>query len=186
MDSFYPRTRWARSIARAPLVLWRLGLGPVIGRLMLVLTTTGRKSGLPRQAMVEYHMFNGRKYAPSGFGAQAQYYQNIMVNPYVTIQTAAGTERAIAARVTDDEELLAVFEQIKRDDPAFLLNSYFRSLGIEPTNEDILAHKDRIYLLRFDPVEEKTPPGLEVDLAWLWPVVLAGLVGFWWIQSRFK
>jgi deazaflavin-dependent oxidoreductase (nitroreductase family) len=149
----------------------------------MVLTTTGRKSGLPRHTMVEYHVLNDVKYAPCAFGARAHYYRNILADPRVTIQTAAGTEGALAVRVTEDEELIAVYELFKRRDPP-LLNWYLDSLGIKPEPDDILANKARIYFLRFDPVEAATPPGLEVDLAWLWPVVLLGLLGTWWLRKR--
>jgi deazaflavin-dependent oxidoreductase (nitroreductase family) len=176
MGSFYPSTDWAKFLAKAPLGLWRLGLGPIIGKWLLVLTTTGRKSGLPRHTMVEYHVVNGKKYAPSGFGARSQYYQNILADPRVTIQTAGGTERAKAVRVTDDQELLAVFAAFEREDPGFLLQAYFKSLGISGNAANIPAHKDKIFVLRFDPTGEVTPAGLEIDLAWLWPVALLSLL----------
>lgn len=146
----YPRTRWAKLLVKAPLIAWRLGLGPITGKLFLVLTTTGRKSGLPRHTMVEYHVLEASKYTPCAFGSKAQYYQNIVADPRVTIQSADGTEHALAVRVTDDDELIAVFELFKRRDP-LLLEWYLKSLGIKPKV-------------------------LEVDLAWLWLVGLVGLL----------
>jgi deazaflavin-dependent oxidoreductase (nitroreductase family) len=170
---------------RAPLIAWRLGMGPVTGKLFLVLTTTGRKSGLPRHTMVEYYSIDGVKYAACAFGARAQYYKNIAADPRVTIQSADGTESALAKRVTDGEELLAVYELFKRRDPPLLL-WYLDSLGIKPEAEDILANKERLHFLRFEPVEEGTPPGLEVDLAWLWPVALLAVLAWSGLLSRTK
>lgn len=178
MRRFYPGADWAKFIAKAPLVTWRLGLGPLVGRWMMVLTTTGRKSGLPRRTMIECHWLNGRKYAPSGFGARSQWYQNIMANPYVTVQTTDGTEAMQAIRVTDDAELLAIFEMLQCEDPPFILNAYLKSIDLERADPaEIIANKERIYWLRFEPTDAATPPGLEVDLAWLWPVALFGLLG---------
>ena len=103
----YPSNGWRRAMFRWPVQLWRLGLGPVIGRFMVLISHTGRKSGLTRRTMTELHVVNGKKYAPSGFGRRAQWYRNIEADPRVTIQTADGAESAIARRVTDDDELLA-------------------------------------------------------------------------------
>jgi deazaflavin-dependent oxidoreductase (nitroreductase family) len=186
MQSLYPRQTWAKFIAKAPLVLWRLGLGPITGRGFLVLTTTGRKSGLPRRTMVEYHRLNGKKYIASGFGKEAQWYKNIMADPRVTVQTSDGTERMRAVRVTDDDELIAIIEVFKRVDTPAGIEWYLRSYGVEPTHEDIVAKKDRLYFLRLAPTDEPTPPGLEVDLAWLWPIALLGLLGLWFLRKFSK
>jgi deazaflavin-dependent oxidoreductase (nitroreductase family) len=175
MMNLYPRGHWARLTFKAPLVAWRLGMGPITGRLFMVLTTKGRKSGLARHTMVEYYKLNGTKYATCAFGARAQYYQNILSDPHVTVQTADGTESALAVRVTDAHELLAVYELFKRRDPP-LLHWYLSSLGIKPEPDAVLANRERVHFLRFDPVSEFSPPGLEVDLAWLWPVALLGLL----------
>ena len=182
MQDFYPRAPWMKFVTKAPIFLWRLGLGPISGRILMLITTSGRKSGLPRRAMVEYHILAGKKYAPSGFGDKAQWYKNIMANPRVTIQTADGTERMRAVRVSDDEELLAVYELLKHRNPPFL-NWYLQSLGIEPDPADLIAKKDRLHILRFDPTDEATPPGLDVDWAWLWPLAILGL---WLLRSRRK
>jgi deazaflavin-dependent oxidoreductase (nitroreductase family) len=181
MMRFYPRAPWARSMAKAPLVAWRLGLGPITGRLFLVLTTTGRKSGLPRHTMVEYYKRDAAKYAVCAFGAKAHYYRNILADPRVTIQTADGTESARASRVTEEEDLIAVYELFNSRDPV-MLNWYLNSLGVTPEVSDVVANKESVYFLRFDPAEVIAPPGLEVDLAWLWPVAILG--GLLWRRLR--
>jgi hypothetical protein len=84
--------------------------------------------------------------------------------------------------LTDDEEMTLFFKEGMNSTPG-MLAWYLESLGIEPTVEAVLANKDRIYWLRFDPTEELTPPGLEVDLAWLWPLAL-GVVLIAWILDR--
>ncbi len=182
---FYPGSDWSRQAFRLPFLLWRLGLGPLIGRIILILTTTGRRSGLPRQAGLEYHKMNGKKYAVSAFGTRSEWYRNILADPYITIQSADGTERAVARRVSDDQELLDVFRVFMRRDPP-ITRWYLRSLGIQPESQSILENKDRIHLLRFDPTSEAAPPGLEVDLAWLWPVGLVWLFLFFPRRRRKK
>ena len=174
MQSLYPRSAWSRLVWRTPMVLWRLGLGPIVGRLFMTITTTGRKSGLPRSTMVEYHRLSGSKYVASGFGGESQWYKNIQANPLVTIQTSDGSESARAVRITDDREILDVIDLFKRADSAYAIDFFLRSFDVEPLAEDILAKKDRLHFLRFEPVDEATPPGLQADLLWLWPLIILG------------
>lgn len=185
MMALYPKKEWMRWAMKAPILTWRLGLGPLVGKVMMILTTTGRKTGVPRHTMIECHKINGKKYAPCAYGEKADYYRNILVDPRVTVQTADGTESMIASRVTDDEEL-AMFLKHGMDFAPGMLTWYLESLGIEPTVEDVIANKDKIYWLRFDPTEELTPPGLEVDLAWLWPLGLVLILIAWWSDRRKK
>ena len=181
----YPSGGWRKAMFKWPVQLWRLGLGPLMGKLFVLITTTGRKSGLPRHTLTEVHHMNGRKYAPSGFGRRAQWYKNIEADPHVTIQTDKGAESVVAVRVTDDEELLALLEVMVKKDGQAMLTMFFNSLDIENTPEDILAKKDRIYWLRFDPTDEPTPPPLKADLVWVWPVTaVLVLLPLFFIRNR--
>jgi hypothetical protein len=58
------------------------------------------------------------------------------------------------------------------------------SLEIDHTTEDILAKKERIYWLRFDPTDEPTPPPLPADLVWLWPAAVVAVVLAWMLAKR--
>ena len=77
LQSLYPSTPMGRFIWRAPMITYRLGLGPIVGRVLMILSTTGRNSGLPRRAMVEYHRLDDKKYIAAGFGPEAQWYKNV-------------------------------------------------------------------------------------------------------------
>jgi deazaflavin-dependent oxidoreductase (nitroreductase family) len=177
----YPARRWQQLAFKAPVNLWRLGLGPIVGHVLMLISHTGRKSGLTRRTLVEYHVLEGKKYAPVAFGEQAQWYQNILANPLVTIQTAGGAQGAIATRVTDDAELVIVYNLLMRRNPV-MMRWYLDSLGIRDTPEDVIAKKDRIFLLRFDPTGEPTPPPLEADLWWVW-IIGGGLLLGWLMYS---
>ena len=63
--------------------LWRLGFRkwmnicpPIIGRVM-VITHIGRKSGLQRRTPVNYTIVENQIYCMAGFGAVADWYQNM-------------------------------------------------------------------------------------------------------------
>jgi deazaflavin-dependent oxidoreductase (nitroreductase family) len=180
----YPSSGWRRAMFKWPVHLWRLGMAPLIGHNMVLITHTGRKSGLPRRTMTELHVVNGRKYAPCAFGPRAQWFRNIQANPRVTIQTADGAESARAMRVTSDEEILALMDYTHPINRIMILR-YMEALDIEPTPEDILAKKDRIYWIRFDPTDEPTPPPLAADLVWVWPAALV-ILAVAWLLTREK
>ncbi len=179
----YPTSGWRRAMFKWPVHLWRLGLGPIIGRFSVLISHTGRKSGLTRRTLTELHVVNGKKYAPSGFGRRAQWYRNIEADPWVTIQTADGAESAIARRVTDGDELLSLMD-LETPMNRVMVRSFLDTLDIEPTAADILAKKDRIYYLRFDPTDEPTPPPLPADLVWLWPATLFALFTAWLLTRK--
>lgn len=168
----YPDSQWRKLLFKAPLILWRLGLGPIMGYHVLVITTVGRKTGLPRHTMTEYHTMEGKIYVPCAFGTQADWYKNMQANPYVTVQTWQAPESMKATRVTDSEELLDIIRVLRKRN-GVMLDWYLDSLGLEDSRpETILANKDLIHIIRFDPTTEPTPFPLGVDLAWLWPVLL--------------
>ena len=175
MMQFYPKNDPIRALARSPLFLWRLGLGPIIGKYMMVITTKGRKTGKPHRVMTEYHAMDGLKYAPCAFGEQSDWYKNLQADPYVTIQTAVGTERVLASRVIDDGELLEVYHLVHHRNAPMLI-WYLKSLGIEDDPDDVFANKDKVIFIRFDPVRDERLPGLEVDLAWIYTAVLFGIL----------
>ena len=91
----------------------RAGLGPlfstpVLGSLM-VLRTTGRKSGLPRDVPLGYALLDGNVYCIAGFGAETQWFRNIQANPDVEVILPIGAYRGRAEEVTDPEEWVRAF-----------------------------------------------------------------------------
>lgn len=97
-----PPSGWKRILWRAPIWLYRLGLGGLMGDHFLLLTHTGRSSGLPRQAVLEIvdrDVENQIYYVVSGFGEKADWYRNIIKNPDVTIQIGRKKIAAIAEQV---------------------------------------------------------------------------------------
>lgn len=171
MQSLYPDRPLTRLLFKAPTLTWRLGLGPLSGKLFLLLTTTGRKSGLPRQAMLEYYRHNGRKYVVSAFGERSDWYRNLQKNTRVTTQTNDGTESVYAVRVTDADELWQVLQTFMQHD-APLTRWYLNSNAVEFSREAVAANRDRLHFIRFDPRLDAAPTGQDVDLAWIWPLTM--------------
>lgn len=171
----YPKHPLLKAVFKFPILLWRLGLGSISGRLFMIMTTTGRKSGKPRRTAIEYHEINGKNYVLAAW-PKSDWYQNLLADPRVTIQTARGSQSCVARRLTDDEELGRVFDFVEKNP---LMRYFWEMLGFNLTREEFLAQKDRFYLIVFEPTDQPTPPPLEADLKWVWAVIgLSGLAGF--------
>lgn len=84
---------------RAPIWLYKIGLGGVMGKRFLLLNHVGRKSGLPRKVVLEvtqYDRDSETYYIASGWGKQSDWFQNLRKQPEVTIQVG-GKERPVTA-----------------------------------------------------------------------------------------
>jgi deazaflavin-dependent oxidoreductase (nitroreductase family) len=163
-------------LTRAPIFLWRMGLAPIIGQALMLITTVGRRSGLPRRAAIDYFFVNGRKYV---YGeSEAQWYQNGLADPRATIQTAFGTEHVTLRPVRDPGELTEVFAALLNNRPAFAAR-IFKEIGAETFPADLIARAGQLRLLTFDPSSAPTPPPLEVDLPWMLPIAFLGMLIGW-------
>jgi deazaflavin-dependent oxidoreductase (nitroreductase family) len=174
----YPSGRLAKNLYKTPILLYRLGLGPLIGRLFMIMTTTGRKSGLPRHTAIEYHQHNGRKYVMVGW-TQSDWYNNLLANPLLTIQTVSGAEHVRARAVESIEEREQAWK-IAENSPG--VQMAMRLSGAQLTRDEFVAQKDRFVLITFDPTDDATPPSLEADLKWVPPVIL-NIVGTFVVQA---
>jgi len=73
---------------RLPILFYRIKLGWLLGDRFLMLTHTGRKSGLLHQTVVEvvkHDKSTDTYYVASGWGEKSDWYQNIQKTPQVTI-----------------------------------------------------------------------------------------------------
>jgi deazaflavin-dependent oxidoreductase (nitroreductase family) len=85
---------------RAPIWLYRAGLGFLMGDRFLLLNHVGRKSGKPRQAVLEVANYLPERdsyLVACGFGLNSDWYLNVKAQPQVTIQVG---RRRIAAQAT--------------------------------------------------------------------------------------
>ncbi|WP_420643327.1 nitroreductase family deazaflavin-dependent oxidoreductase [Candidatus Leptofilum sp.] len=68
---------------------YRIGLGGLMGKRFLLLNHIGRKSGKPRQTVLEvvnYQKATDTFFIASGFGKKSDWYLNILAQPQVDIQ----------------------------------------------------------------------------------------------------
>ncbi|MDT0378478.1 nitroreductase family deazaflavin-dependent oxidoreductase [Streptomyces sp. DSM 42041] len=101
-----PQGGWRRTVLRAPIPLYRWGLGALLGRRLVLLTHIGRKSGQPRQVCLEVV---GRGEEPgsfviaSGYGERSQWFRNILAHPGVRYQVGGRTYEGTAVPYAPEE-----------------------------------------------------------------------------------
>ncbi len=89
------------------------------GHRVLLLTTTGRKSGEPRRTPVQYELIDGQTTivaAGGGSPSPPQWFLNVRADPQVTVQTGAEVWPAVA-RVADEGERDVLWRRITQINP---------------------------------------------------------------------
>jgi deazaflavin-dependent oxidoreductase (nitroreductase family) len=169
-----------RYVNRAMLLMWRLGLGKYInlwpkgtGQIM-VLTTTGRKSGIRRRTPVNYALIEDEIYCTAGFGKAADWYGNLRANPLVEVWLPDSWYSGIAEDVTGCPGHIFFMRQV-------MIASAFagRAAGVDPDvlSDDELARLTADYrLVRIHRTAPLTGPGGPGDLAWVWPAATLALL----------
>lgn len=112
----------ARLAARLPIWLYRLRLGRLLGGRFLLLTHIGRKSGQPRQAVLEvvrHDRASDRYIIASGWGERADWLRNIQQNPNVVVQSGARRLEAVAERLPIDAAADELCDYARRHPRAF-------------------------------------------------------------------
>lgn len=166
--------RGFRSFNRFMLLLWRLGLGgwvngwPSVGGRIMVLTHTGRKTGLVRRTPVNYTEVDGDLYCTAGFGGVSDWYRNVKANPAVEVWLPDGWWSAVVEEVCDPVERLPLLRRV-------LIASGFaaRAAGLNPQtmSDEALAEATADYrLLRLRRQDARTGRDGPGDLAWVWPL----------------
>jgi len=100
--------------------LYAVGLGPLLGRVILLLTTTGRKSGLPRVTPLQFEEFDGDYYIASARGQEADWFKNILANPQVHVQIRDREFEALVEPVTDPARIADFIELRLRRHPLMI------------------------------------------------------------------
>ena len=94
---------------------------PFEGASMVILHTTGAKSGTERIHPLVFHDVDGGRYivaSKAGADTHPAWFHNLVANPEITLEI--GTETfAATARVLDAGEREPVWTQIKADSPGF-------------------------------------------------------------------
>jgi deazaflavin-dependent oxidoreductase (nitroreductase family) len=156
-----PHPSWLnRHILRVPVLLYRLGLGPRLEQECLILTTTGRRTGRPHSAALDYVEADGRIYVFAGYGARSDWYRNVLARPEVIVLLGRRRLRGRARPIEDPGERRRLLG-LHRDralaglqGPPRAIRALLKGLGILDFN----ARVERAFVLaEHTPTVEVTP-----------------------------
>jgi len=118
---------------------YKRGFGPA--RAVLMLTTIGRKSGLPRVTPLQFEEVDGEYYIASARGQVADWFKNIQANPNVHVQIREREFDAVAEPVTDPIRIADFIGQRLKRHPVMirLIMTLFDGLPLRFTRADLEA-----------------------------------------------
>ena len=183
-----------RFLNRNMLVMWRLGLGWLMANpqsgFIMVLATTGRKSGERRLVPLNFVESGDAVYCLAGFGKTTHWLLNLQADPQCEIWLPDGRRLCGHGELvaTETRRIDLVREALVRSGFAAKLAHPELNLATAPNEAfaQLGPRPDR----RYEVVEIKlgdaiTGPGGPGDLKWVWPVLgLAGLGG--WLFARLR
>lgn len=135
-------TGLARLAFRAPIWLYRLGLGWLLGNRFLELTHIGRKSGQTKHTVLEVVRFDretGIYFVAVGFGKHSDWYQNILANPHVEVHSGGRHVKAIADPLSPQEAGEELVKYSHNHSLAFRELVQFMGFKVDGTDADTYA-----------------------------------------------
>jgi deazaflavin-dependent oxidoreductase (nitroreductase family) len=174
----YP-TGVVRWLMRMPLLAYRLGLGNVLSAAhLLVLTTRGRKTGRVHHTPIEYRKHGKKVYLVSGWGERPHWYQNVLVEPHVTVQLGGKTFDAVGRQVTDTAEALRALSLFRRVAPARYDAVLGRLIESDVSGKTLPDYSSQFTIMRLDLTADiPSLPGVPINLSWLLPLGLFAALG---------
>lgn len=133
--------------------LYRIGLGPVIGKFILLLTTTGRRTGLPRVTPLQYEEIDGAIYLGSTRGVESDWFKNAKANPRVHIRVGSREFEGTAEPVTNPSRI-ADFIQYRLQRHPRMVGAVLAAEGLprHPSREELEKYASKLAMLLVRPL----------------------------------
>jgi deazaflavin-dependent oxidoreductase (nitroreductase family) len=167
-----------RRLLRAPIYLYRMGLGALLDVFhIMILTTRGRKSGQARFTPVEYRRHGTKYYAISAWGQEPDWFKNLEADPCITLRHGPRITSARAHVITDSAEALLALHLFRRPNP-FVYDYILARLGrMQQFDARAMPDMAQHYtIVRFNPdAGDLSLPTVQTDLVWVLPVVAGGM-----------
>lgn len=135
--------------------LYKIGLGRLVGRLILILTTTGRKSGLPRETALQYEEIDGKIYIGSSRGIRSDWFKNILVDPRVWVRVKGSYFQGLAEPVVDSQRI-ADFLVLRLQRHPRMVGEILKSEGlpVKPDRDRLEQYAQNLAMVIIHPVDE--------------------------------
>ncbi len=140
---------------RLPIWLFRLHLDFMLGDRFLMLTHTGRKSGLPRRTVIEVVQHDeaiDTYYVVSGWAEKSDWYQNIRKTPQVKVQVR-GRKFQSQAEFISQEKAIDILQTYARKHPVAFseLSGIFLGERLKPNGDAPEQIAKKIPMVAFRP-----------------------------------
>lgn len=140
---------------RFPIWLYRLHLGWLFGNRFLLLTHSGRKSGLLHQSVIEiirYDKTTDTCVVASGWGRKADWYRNLKQTPDVSIMLGLRRLKTRAIFLSESEGTHELLDYAQRHPLAFREITYlFTGHSVAATEENCRELAETIPIVAFQP-----------------------------------
>ncbi|NMC12305.1 MAG: nitroreductase family deazaflavin-dependent oxidoreductase [Chloroflexi bacterium] len=132
--------------------LYHSPLAYLLGWIILLLTTRGRKSGLPRITPLQYEKIDEDYYLGSARGMQADWVRNILAYPEVELQVKRTKILGMAEIVADPLRIADFLEYRLKKHPAMVGRILeMDGLSRHPSREELDAYAAKLALVIVHP-----------------------------------
>ncbi len=137
-----------RLIIFPPRFLYALGLGRLLGRRVLLLSTTGRRTGLRRTVPLQYEWIEGAIWVASVRGESADWYRNLKSDPAGVVRIGVRTFEVRGETVTDPGRI-ADFLEVRLERHPLMVRTLLRLVGVgaQPDRASLEAYARRLALV---------------------------------------
>ncbi|MHA2407074.1 MAG: nitroreductase family deazaflavin-dependent oxidoreductase [Candidatus Ranarchaeia archaeon] len=150
MKMSLPKPIWR--LMRIPRLWYKLGLGHFAGRIFLLLTTKGRKTGKWHTVPLQYTKDGQVYYVGSARGTQADWFKNIVVNPSVEVHVKRHRFKGEVRIITEQKQIVEYLHLQMQRHPIFMkLILRMRGLTTFPSPQEIQEYSKSIALVSIQP-----------------------------------
>jgi deazaflavin-dependent oxidoreductase (nitroreductase family) len=144
----------SRFLFRMPIWLYQHKIGWMLGGRFLMICHTGRRSGLPRQAVVEVvrHDEDADSYIVAvGFGRKTDWYQNLLANPDASILVGKRSLDVHARQLSPEEGGRELLDYARRHPTLARGLSQFMGIEVDGSDEDYQAAGEMLTFMELSP-----------------------------------
>lgn len=150
-----PRFIWRLFRFLPPRIAYSVGLGSLVGGFVLLLETTGRKSGLPRITPLQYEEVDGVIYLGSARGTKADWFQNLSADPNVKLTVGSCKFQGLADPITDPAQIADFLEHRLKLHPKFMgMMLKLEGMNPKPTREQLLQYAANRAVVAIHPIKD--------------------------------
>lgn len=164
--------------------MFRLGFGSMVGNpfsgYIMVIRTTGRKTGKTRYTPVNYAIYQGDLYCMAGWGQISDWYRNILADRNIEVIHPNGPLAGTVEEVTDLNKKTTIVRMI-------LKNAGFAGFfeGFNPskvTDEELEKRLGNLPLLRIHPHGMGSGASDPAGWAWVWVLFFSIILVYFFIR----